>query len=227
MIPYVALRWPVKKIAACVALLACCLYVGLVVPSVPTTRALLMTGIGLIAIMLDRSPFSLRLVAVSAVAVLVFAPESIWSVSFQMSFAAVTALVAAAEGARSYLTSLYREAGWIKRSVIFIIGTLVTSLIASLATAPYSLFHFQQIATYSVVANAMAVPISGLIIMPMVIASFFLFSSIFTFSFLLFSVFKALVLNSIFSSFFTLVSSSAAGVVSGVVSGITTVDSQW
>lgn len=174
LVPAIALRWPVKKIAAGVALLACCLYVGLVVPSVPTTRALLMTGIGLIAIMLDRSPFSLRLVAVSAIAVLVFAPESVWSVSFQMSFAAVTALVAAAEGARPYLTSLYREAGWIKRSVIFIIGTLVTSLIASVATAPYSLFHFQQLASYSVLANAMAVPISGLIIMPMVIVSFLL-----------------------------------------------------
>ncbi len=171
-IPYIALRWPIKKIAAGVALLVCCLYVGLVVPSVPTTRALLMTGVGLIAIMLDRSPFSLRLVAFSAILVLLVAPESIWSVSFQMSFAAVTALVAIAEMMRPMVTKLYSDAGWLKRGFLFLGGTLLTSTIASLATAPFSLYHFQQVASYSVLANTLSVPISGLMIMPMVIISF-------------------------------------------------------
>lgn len=174
MIPYVALRLPIKKIAAAAALVACCLYVGLVVPSVPTTRSLLMTGVALVAIMLDRSPFSMRLVALSAILVLLASPESIWSVSFQMSFAAVAALVAMAESARPYLTRFYNDAGWIKRSALFIVGTLMTSLVASLATASYSLYHFQQIASYSVLANALSVPISGILIMPMVIISFVL-----------------------------------------------------
>jgi competence protein ComEC len=172
MIPYVALRWPIKKIAAGMALLVCCLYVGLVVPTVPTTRALLMTGIGLIAIMLDRSPFSLRLVAFSAILVLIVAPESMWSVSFQMSFAAVTALVAMAEMMRPMVTRLYSDASWFKRGLLFLGGTLLTSTIASLSTAPFSLYHFQQVASYSVLANTLAVPISGLLIMPMVIVSF-------------------------------------------------------
>lgn len=172
MIPYVALRLPIKKIAAAVALLVCCLYVGLVVPSVPTTRSLLMTGVALIAIMLDRSPFSLRLVGFSAILVLLTSPESVWSVSFQMSFAAVAALVAMAEAMRPYLSAFNRDAGWIKRAGLFVAGTLLTSLVASLATAAYSLYHFQQVASYSVLANALSVPISGLIIMPMVILSF-------------------------------------------------------
>jgi competence protein ComEC len=172
MIPYVALRFPIKKMAAFVALLVCSLYVGLVVPSVPTTRALLMTGIGLIAIMLDRSPFSLRLVAFSAILVLIVAPESMWSVSFQMSFAAVTALVAIAEMMRPTVTRLYADAGLIKRGALFLGGTLLTSTIASIATAPFSLYHFGQMASYSVLANTLAVPISGLLIMPMVIVSF-------------------------------------------------------
>lgn len=174
LFPFIALRFPIKKIAAGSALLVCCLYVGLVVPSVPTTRALLMTGIALIAIILDRSPFSLRLVAFSAILVLLVAPESIWSVSFQMSFAAVTALVALAEEMRPRLIRIYADAGWIRRSGLFIAGILTTSLAASLATAPYSLYHFQQIASYSVLANALSVPISGLMIMPMVIISFIL-----------------------------------------------------
>lgn len=174
LIPFVALRWPVKKIAAGVALAVCCVYVGLVVPSVPTTRALLMTGVGLMAIMYDRSPFSLRLVAFSAIVVLLFWPESIWSVSFQMSFAAVAALVAAAEASRPFVSRLYREGGWITRGVVFIAGAVLTSTVASFATAVYSLYHFQQVASYSVLANALVMPISGIIIMPMMMVSYVL-----------------------------------------------------
>lgn len=174
LIPFVALRLPIKKIAAFVALVTCSLYVGLVVPSVPTTRALLMTGVALIAIMLDRSPFSMRLVALSAILVLLVSPESIWSVSFQMSFGAVAALVAMAEALRPYLITAYADAGWIKKAGIYIGGIFMTSLVASIATAPYSLYHFQQVASYSVLANALSVPISGLMIMPMVIVSFVL-----------------------------------------------------
>lgn len=172
--PFIALRFPIKKIAAAAALLVCCLYVGLVVPSVPTTRALLMTGIGLFAIMIDRSPFSLRLVAFSAILVLLVSPESVWSVSFQMSFAAVTCLVAVAESLRPTLIKFYADAGWIKKAGLFIGGSIMTSMVASIATAPYSLYHFQQIASYSVLANTISVPLSGLIIMPMLILSYVL-----------------------------------------------------
>lgn len=173
-IPYLALRWPIKKIAACIALIACIAYVALVVPSVPTYRALLMTGIGLLAIMLDRSPFSMRLVAFAAAIVLIFSPQSIWSASFQMSFAAVTALVAVADWLRPYWGSYLRNGGWGRKIVVYCVASIITSIVATLATSPFSSFHFQQIATYSVVANTLAVPLTGLIIMPMMILSFIL-----------------------------------------------------
>jgi competence protein ComEC len=133
-----------------------------------------MTGVALIAIMLDRSPFSLRLVAFSAILVLLVSPESVWSVSFQMSFAAVTCLVAVAEAMRPVLTKFYADAGWIKKAGLFIGGSIMTSLVASIATAPYSLYHFEQIASYSVLANTISVPLSGLIIMPMLMVSYVL-----------------------------------------------------
>ena len=170
--PFIALRFPIKKIAAAVALAISCAYVGLVVPSVPTTRALLMTGIALIAVMLDRPPISLRLVALAAIVVLVAEPSSIWSVSFQMSFAAVTALVAVAEAMAPRWSALYREAGIFTRAALWGAGSILTSIVAFIATAPFSLYHFQQFATYSVVANFLSIPISGLVLMPMMILSF-------------------------------------------------------
>jgi competence protein ComEC len=172
--PVIALSWNIKKISALIALIVCAAYVGFVVPSVPTTRALLMTGVALIAIMLDRSPFSLRLVGASAVLILLISPESIWSASFQMSFAAVAAIIALADWTREFWLRQYREAGWIKKSFLYLAGATLTSLIASLATAPFVWYHFQQMATYSVIGNLLAMPLSGLIIMPMLILSYIL-----------------------------------------------------
>ncbi|MCB9965343.1 MAG: ComEC/Rec2 family competence protein, partial [Rhodospirillales bacterium] len=61
-----ALKYPIKKIAAFVALIFAIFYTCLVGAEVPTQRALMMTGIALFAIMIDRSPFSLRMVALAA-----------------------------------------------------------------------------------------------------------------------------------------------------------------
>jgi len=174
MISALALRFDIKKISAFVALIVCSAYVGFVVPSVPTTRALLMTGVALIAIMLDRSPFSLRLIGFSAILVLVISPESIWSASFQMSFAAVTALVAVAEWMRPIWLKQNRDAGWIKKIMLYLSGAILTSFVASLATAPFVWYHFQQMASYSVLGNMLAMPLSGIIIMPMMLISYVL-----------------------------------------------------
>lgn len=174
MIPAISLRVDVKKISALAALLVCSLYVGFVVPSVPTTRSLLMTGVALLAIMLDRSPFSMRLVGFSALLILIFSPESIWSVSFQMSFAAVTALVVVAGWMRPTWSALYREGGMIRKGLLWLGGAILTSFVASLATMPFVFYHFQQIVNYSVLGNMLAMPVSGLLIMPMVILSYVL-----------------------------------------------------
>ncbi len=173
-IPSFALRFPIKKIAAVIALMGCSFYVLLVVPTVPTYRALLMTGIGLIAIMLDRSPFSLRLISFAAIVVLVISPESIWSASFQLSFAAVLSLIMSAEWTREYWSRWRNNASHTRKFLIYLGGSIFTTLVVSFITAPLSCFHFQQIPVYSVIANALVIPLSGLIIMPMVIATFVL-----------------------------------------------------
>jgi competence protein ComEC len=59
----VALRWPIKKIAALMALIGAFGYMLMSGGTIPTQRAFLMTGLALLAIAMDRSPFSLRLVA--------------------------------------------------------------------------------------------------------------------------------------------------------------------
>ena len=105
LVPPLALRIDAKKIAAVLALMAALFYTALAGAPVPAQRACAMAGFALLAILLDRTALSLRLVAWSAVIVLAVAPESLTGASFQMSFAAVVALIAAWEAA----------AGWRRR----------------------------------------------------------------------------------------------------------------
>ncbi len=93
-VPALALRYPIKKWAAVGAFIGALGYLVISGASIPTQRAFLMLGIVLLAIILDRNPISMRLVAVSGAVVLLISPESVLSASFQLSFAAVVALVA-------------------------------------------------------------------------------------------------------------------------------------
>jgi len=133
-----------------------------------------MTAIVLLAVFMDRSPLSLRLVATAALAVLIIAPESLLSASFHMSFAAVTALIVVYEAMRPWWAAQYAHSGMIKRASLYVLGICLTSLIASIATAPFVLFHFQKIALYGLLGNVLAMPILSFIVMPMGVLSFLL-----------------------------------------------------
>lgn len=167
LMPSVALRVPIKKLAAVIALAGAFFYLLLAGATVPTQRAFLMTGIALLAILCDRSPLSIRLVAVSAAVVLVRHPEAVADVSFQMSFAAVIGLIATFEALRAGWHRARSGAGPIRRIGLYVAGLTITSLVAGTATAPFALFHFGQVATYGVIGNLMAIPLMAFWIMPL------------------------------------------------------------
>jgi competence protein ComEC len=172
--PWVALHWPIKKIAAVVALCGAAFYVFLAGAEVPAQRALLMTALIMVAIMLDRSPFSLRLIAFAALAVLVVAPFALIGVSFQMSFAAVAALICFFEWIGPWWIMWYGRSGFVRKAFMYLIGIFLTSVIAGAVTGLYCLYHFQSFAVYGVLSNMMAVPLTGVVIMPAAILSLFL-----------------------------------------------------
>ncbi len=172
LFPAFALRHPIKKYSAVLAFFTIYAYTFFVGANVPVFRALLMTGVVLVAVLLDRKAFSMRLVALSAFAILICAPESLVGASFQMSFSAVAALICFFEAFRSRISSLYRGAGWFRKGAIYVLGICITTVIATLSTAPFSLYHFQQLALYGVLANLLAVPIMSFLIMPAVVLSY-------------------------------------------------------
>ena len=166
-IPAVALRYPIKKWTAAGALLVTAGYLVISGAPVPTQRAFIMSGIVLLAVLFDREAISLRSLAWAAAAVLLTRPEALLGPSFQMSFAAVTALVAAYEEAGPRLMLLRRRGGgWWREGLLYVGGILLTTLVAGTATAPYTAFHFERFATYGLLGNALAVPVVGFWIMP-------------------------------------------------------------
>ena len=162
----VALRMPIKKWAAGCALLGAAAYLLLSGMSVPTQRAFVMVSVVLLAIMIDRARISMRLIAWAALLVLAIAPESMLGPSFQMSFAAATALIATYEAARRPLARMAARGGLALRPLVYGAGVALTSLVAGIATGPFAVYHFNRIADYGLLANLGAVPITGFWIMP-------------------------------------------------------------
>jgi len=170
LVPGAALRLPAKKIAALVALVAAAFYLLLSGANIATQRAFIMTAVVLVAVMIDRPAFTLRSVALAALIVLALRPESLTEAGFQMSFAATTALIAAFDTLRRW--AWWRESQSTRwRFLRPVLGVVVTSLVAGIATAPISAFHFNVMARYGLAANVLAVPAMGLVIMPAAVLS--------------------------------------------------------
>ena len=98
-----ALNYPIKKWAAALAMLGAILYDIGTGSRVGTERALVMTLIMLAAVLFDRPSLSMRNLALAALIIIAFEPEALLGASFQLSFAAVAALIAVYEWRGEYL----------------------------------------------------------------------------------------------------------------------------
>ncbi|PWR25836.1 ComEC/Rec2 family competence protein [Zavarzinia aquatilis] len=170
-VPFLSLRFPVKKWAAAAAILSAGAYMVVAGMDVPAQRSFIMTGIVLFAVLVDRLAITLRLVAIAAAIVLLIEPESLTAPGFGMSFASVTALVAAYEAARTRVASWRAGGGWLRRGLLALGGILASSVIATLATAPFAIAHFGRLSVYGLAANLLAIPVTGFVIMPAAVAT--------------------------------------------------------
>ena len=166
LIPYVALRLPTKKIAAAATLLVLLCYLMLSGAAIPTERAFVMNGVVFAAILIDRLRISMRICAIAAAVVLLLQPESLAGVSFQMSFGAVVALIAVYETWGERLGRLLRRGGFARKIAGYAGGIAVTTVVVTLGTDPFSIYHFHRLVLYSPLANVIAVPISALWTLP-------------------------------------------------------------
>lgn len=167
LFPGIALRFDTKKIAAVIALAVTFFYLLLAGAPISARRAFIMLAIALTAILFNRRALSIVSVAWAAFIILLLTPESLISASFQMSFAAVIALIAAYEAGIGKYTRMLEK----KESVLFYVlscaaAILLTSAIASLATAPLTLYAFKRFPVYTLLGNLLSSTTVALWVMP-------------------------------------------------------------
>lgn len=171
--PSLVLRRDVRKPCAMISLTAATGYLFLSGAGVATQRAYIMLAIFFLAILLDRPAITMRNVLWAALLVLLWQPHAVLQAGFQMSFSAVMALVAVYEIWRQRDTLHLR---WerlspaqqvLRRLWRYGSGLFLTSLIAGGVTGFIAIVRFQQVGTFGLPANLLAMPIFGTLIMPM------------------------------------------------------------
>jgi ComEC/Rec2-related protein len=162
-----ALGGYVLPLAAAVAALAGGGYTLLAGAEVPTLRSFIAALLVLVAFLMGREAMTLRLVAAGALIVLLWRPESLAGPSFQLSFAAITAIVALHEGKAMQRFLARREEPWVLRFGRGVAGLVITGLAVEVALAPIALFHFHKAGLYGALANVIAIPLTTFVIMPM------------------------------------------------------------
>ncbi len=174
-IPALALRYNSKKSAAILAILISTVYLCISGAAVPTQRAYIMTFVVLLAVLFERQAISMRVLAIAAMVILVISPQMLVNISFQLSFAAVVGLVAFYErfGNRVEHFLAGEHVGTVEkilRGVLaYFAGIIVADLVASLATLPLVMYHFNRVALYTSITNCIAGPIIGFVIMPAIL----------------------------------------------------------
>ncbi|MBL0898621.1 MAG: ComEC family competence protein, partial [Reyranella sp.] len=176
LVPPLALRIDAKKLAAVLALMAALFYTALAGAPVPAQRACAMAGFALLAILLDRTAPALRLLARAAVLGVPCGPQWPPGGPSRLAFAP---LVAAWEGAAGWRRRLHERADLSERRWLWRLGaalgaSLLTTLIASVATGAFAAYHFNRVSLLGVVANLLGVPLTGFWIMPWGLAAMLL-----------------------------------------------------
>jgi competence protein ComEC len=165
--PALALRWPLPLIAAGAGALAGIGYTALTGAEVPTIRSCVAAVLVLIGIAIGREAMTLRLVATGAIIILLLWPEALMGPSFQLSFAAITVIVALHEHRSVRAMTMRRDEHFGRRFGRGILSLLLTGIAVELALAPIALFHFHKSGIYGALANIIAIPLTTFITMPL------------------------------------------------------------
>ena len=149
--------------ATCVAtVLVLCLYAFVTDLQAPVVRASIMAAVVLLGRAIERDGEIYNSLGVAALVILLLWPQSLFSLSFQLSFGATLAIVAL----HGPLVDLFpaawrREDSWVGK---WVIGPLCVSVAAQVGTGPLIAYHFQQLALISLVANLCVVPLLALVV---------------------------------------------------------------
>ncbi|MDR0288648.1 MAG: ComEC family competence protein [Rickettsiales bacterium] len=153
------LKYNTKKISAFLTILPTTFYLLITGMQISAQRAYIMVILVLVAIIIERKYRGLIAIAFAASMILIIEPEAILKPGFQISFSAVLALVASYQINANKLFKI--------KIIKYFVSIMISSVIASLATVPYTIYNFNYLSISGIITNLIAIPIVTLIIIPL------------------------------------------------------------
>jgi competence protein ComEC len=168
--PFLLWRGWGRQWAAAATLVPVLAYGMLAGMSPSTQRAEIMVAVFLLALILGRSHDVINTLAAAALVILALFPPALFSISFQLSFAAVLAIVYGLDK-----TGIVSDpaGGPVRRVRQRLLGFMLVSALAIAGTTPVVLFHFNQTSLVGMAANLFLVPLVGFVAVPAGLVSAF------------------------------------------------------
>lgn len=165
--PWLALHARLPLIAALAGAAAAIGYTLLTGSQVPTIRSCVAALLVLAALAMGREAMTLRLVAAGAACVMLVLPESAAGPSFQLSFAAITAIMALHE--HPVIRAFFgpHDEGRGRKLARGVASLLLTGLLVEFALMPIAVYHFHKAGLYGAFANIVAIPLTTFVVMPL------------------------------------------------------------
>lgn len=127
-------------------------------PSV--TRAVLMCSLVQIGTICRRQISSVNIVAASAFISLFIDPDSLYSVSFQLSYSAVISIVLLSDG----MSIVKFHNNFLRHTIGKIYNWIIISIAAQIGTLPWTLYYFGQISNYFILTNLLVIPLASILL---------------------------------------------------------------
>ncbi len=159
--PYIARRVPARIPAMGCAWVVLLGYLFLSGMDVATIRAFMMTTLVFLAFACGRSAISLRNIALAFCFIFLINPHYVMQAGFQLSFAAAFGLV--------WIYSNVKPKMPRSKFIKIIYACIITSVVATIFTAPFVAIHFGAIPIYGLIGNLVLLPIFSFVIMPLVL----------------------------------------------------------
>lgn len=128
--------------------------------SLPTMRATIMITVYMLSIFIERGRNIFNTIALSALAILLVYPHSLFTPSFQLTYASVVFIILFTQRIFPLLKTGNRLLKWFLLSI----GMTIS---ATVGTLPIVLYHFYGVNPFSVLHNLVAVPLMCVIAMPL------------------------------------------------------------
>jgi len=171
---YILLNFQIRKIVATLTIPVLLGYALLAGMNSPVTRAVIMSSIVLIALCTDRKKSPAPLVAIAALLILIFDPLQLFTVSFQLSFAAIIGIMFLLPLLQNHILGQHPSKNARTSFNIFCrytLTALLVSVVATLTTAPITISTFNRISTIGPLANLILEPLICLWCLPAGIVS--------------------------------------------------------